>query len=225
MVRGRAEVSVHPSLAPLLSVGPRRQDAVGWIDTLAVRWLAGRGVPLEVLESWTWPEHARVFASATDRLGKARARLEADGSRPAAAAAAVVKAMANIGLGGWLASDFGGDRPADDWQHRRDWWLTVRTQAEVRKQRNLLPALEAGALVVLGEQAVDSVYVAAPSAAALEGAPGTGGRSALGDGRGKFKVQALAEVTPGLSAALAAATPGHARLAAIREALGLGKGK
>jgi hypothetical protein len=143
-----------------------------------------------------------------------------------AAAAAIVKARANTLLGGWLASDFGGERAADDWLARRDWWHTVRVQAEVRKQRNLLPALEAGALVVLAEQAVDSVYVAAPSLADLEAAPGTGGRPALGGGRGKFKIKALGEVTPALAELLAAPrSRGLARLGAIRAALGLEVGK
>jgi hypothetical protein len=132
--------------------------------------------------------------------------------------------MGNTFLGGWLASDFGGGRRGDDWTARPDWWLTVRTQAEVRKQRNLWPALEAGAVLVLGEQAVDSVYVAAPSLEALEGMPGTGGRPAIAEGRGKFKLEQLAEVTPELSAALAAPkSSGHARLAAIKAALGEGK--
>jgi len=226
IVRGAREVSVHPSLAPFIPAEGRRRDAIGWIDALAARWLAERGVPLEVLESYTWAEHNRVFDSATSRLGKARARLEADGTPPARAAAAIVKAMANTLLGGWLASDFGGERAADDWLARRDWWLTVRVQAEVRKQRNLWPALEAGALVVLAEQAVDSVYVASPSLADLEAAPGTGGRPALGDGRGKFKIKALAEVTPELAAALAdPRSSGLQRLAAIQATLGPAEGE
>jgi hypothetical protein len=224
MVRGaRGGVGVHPALAPLLLAEGRRRDAVGWIDTLAARWLAECGVPLEVLESYIWPEHARVFDSASARLGEARARLEADGSVPALAAAAIVKAMPNIGLGGWLASDFGGVRAEDDWLARYDWSITVKVQAEVRKQRNLLPALEAGALVVLGEQRIDSVYVAAPSLADLEAAPGTGGRPALGPGRGKFKIEALAEVTAELAELLAASAPGPARRLAIESALGMGK--
>jgi hypothetical protein len=238
MVRGVSSAGVHPSLAPFIPAVGRRRDAIGWIDALAAYWLAEvrekrREPPLEVLESYIWPEHARVFDSASARLGAACARLEADGSPPAAAAAAIVKAMANTLLGGWLGSDFGGERAEGDWLARRDWWHIVRVQAEVRKQRNLLPALEAGALVVLAEQALDSVYVAAPSLAALEAAHGTGGRPLLGDGRGKFKIgkdadgrKLLGEVTPELAAVLAdPKSDGHARLGAIRKALALEVGK
>jgi hypothetical protein len=97
----------------------------------------------------------------------------------------------------------------------------VRVQAEVRKQRNLWPALEAAAVVVLGSQYIDSVYVAAPSREALLAMPGTGGRPAIAEGRGKFKLEQLAEVTPELAAVLADPKgSGHARLAAIKAALG-----
>jgi hypothetical protein len=226
MVRGASSASVHPSLAPLVLAEGRRRDAIGWIDALAARWLAERGVPLEVLESYIWPEHARVFDSVTARLGDARGRLEADGMPPAAAAAAIVKAMANTLLGGWLASDFGGERAEGDWLARRDWWHTVRVQAEVRKQRNLLPALEAGALAVLAEQAVDSVYVVSPSLANLEAAPGTGGRPLIRPDRGGFKIKALGEVTPGLAEALAdPRSRALARLGAIKAALGNAEGE
>jgi hypothetical protein len=93
-------------------------------------------------------------------------------------------------------------------------------QAEVRKQRNLLPALEAGALGVLGSADVDSVFVVAESLAVLQAAPGTGGRPLVADRRGKFRVKQSAEVTPELAVRLAdKRSPAHTRLAAIREAL------
>jgi hypothetical protein len=223
----RADAAViHPALMPWFPEAKGRRDVLAWLDTLAVRWLAdaakaGHGVPSTVLESWTWPERNRVFDTVTARLGEARKRLEADGSVPALAAASVVKAMANTFLGGWLASDFSGERRDDDWLARYDWWVTVRVQAHVRKHRNLLPALDSGALVVLGEQYIDSVYVAAESLEALEGAPGTGARPAIAEGRGKFKLEQLAEVTPELAAVLADPKgSGHGRLAAIKAALG-----
>jgi hypothetical protein len=153
------------------------------------------------------------------RLGEARARLADDGSAPARAAESVVKAMMNAFTGGWLASSFGGERPADDWKWRRDWWVTIKTQAEVRKQRNLLPMIRAG-VTVLASHRIDTVYVAAPSLEALASAPGTGGRPAVAGHRGKFKIEAHAEVTPELSAILAAPkTTSPARLAAITAAL------
>jgi hypothetical protein len=87
----------------------------------------------------------------------------------------------------------------------------------------MLPMIGAGA-VVLGEQAVDSLYVAAPSREALEAMPGTGGRPAIAEARGKFKLEQLAEVTPELAAVLADPKgAGHARLAAIKAALGDGE--
>lgn len=220
MVRGAREVGVHPSLMPWIPPEGRRRDAVAWLDTLAAGWLAERGVQLEVLESYIWPTSARVFDSASGRLGAGIARYRAEGTPEALAAAAVIKAMSNQYLGGWLASDFGGDRAPGDWHHRPDWWARVRTQAEVRKQRNLLPALEAGALVVLAADQVDSVYVAAASLADLEAAPGAGRRPLIRDGRGGFKLEQLAEVTPALARQLADphGRP-DARRAAIKAAL------
>jgi hypothetical protein len=51
--------------------------------------------------------------------------------------------------------------------------------------------------------------------------PGTGGRLAVADGRGKFKIEAHAAVSPELAAVLADPRgTGHARLAAIKHALG-----
>jgi len=226
MVRGAREVGVHPSLMPWIPADGRRRDAIAWLDTLAARWLAERGVPLEVLESYIWPTSARVFDSASGRLGAAVTRYRAEGTPEHLAAAAVIKAMSNQYLGGWLASDFGGDRAPDDWHHRPDWWIRVRTQAEVRKQRNLLPALEAGALVVLAADQVDSVYVAAATAADLEQAPGAGRRPLLRDGRGGFKLEQLAEVTPDLARQLAdpRGRP-DARRVAIKAALAHAEGQ
>jgi hypothetical protein len=199
-----------------------RAEVSGPVDTLALAWLADRGVPLRLGESWVWPERSgrRVYASVAERLAAAKDDLGGRGDRPAQAAAAIVKAMYARGFGGWLASDFGGQRDPDDPWQRPDHWLTCRVQAEVRKQRNLLPALEAGALVVLGSADVDSVFVAAESLAVLQAAPGTGGRPLVADRRGKFRVKTSAEVTPELAAALAdKRSPAHARLAVIREAL------
>ena len=224
--RGDAAV-IHPALMPWLPEAHGRRDVLAWLDTTAVRWLAdaakaGHGVPFQVLESWTWAEGPRIFDSITDRFREAGERLEADGSEPALAAAAVIKAAANTFLGGWLASDFGGTRSDGDWQHNPAWWLTVRTQAEVRKQRNLLPMIAAGA-VVLGEQNVDSVFIAAPSREALEALPGTGKTTAIADGRGKFKLEAITEVTPELAAVLADPKGTEAaRKAAVKAALGEG---
>jgi hypothetical protein len=249
MVRGAREVGVHPSLMPWIPAEGRRRDAIAWLDTLAARWLAERGVPLEVLESYIWPTSARVFDSASGRLGAAVTRYRAEGTPEHLAAAAVIKAMSNQYLGGWLASDFGGDRAPDDWHHRPDWWARVRTQAEARKQRNLVPALEAGALVVLAADQVDSVYVAAASPADLLAAPGTGGKPlivsvrAVADRlpadvlaafeaeqrpevRGKFKLEQLAEVTPDLGRQLAdpRGRP-DARRVAIKAALAHAEGQ
>jgi len=223
MVRGVREVRAHPSLMPWLPAEGRRRDAIGWLDTSAAQWLTARGVPLEVLESYTWPEHARVFNSATERLTAARARLKADGSRPALAAAAIVKAMSAVLMGGWLASTFGGERPEGDWLYRPDWWHAIRALAEVRKQRALVHALEAGALLVLGGDHQDSVYVAAESLAALEAAPGSGGLLVRPGVNGKFKVKAHREVTPELAEALAARGDDARRLA-IQTALGTAEG-
>jgi hypothetical protein len=65
------------------------------------------------------------------------------------------------------------------------------------------------------------VYVAAPELAGIEAMPGTGGRLAVADGRGKFKIEAHAAVSPELAAVLADPRgTGHARLAAIKHALG-----
>ena len=224
-VTAPAEAAViHPALWPMLPPARRgRAEVSGPVDTLALAWLADRGVPLRLGESWVWPERSgrRVYASVAERLAAAKDDLGARGGGPAEVAAAIIKAMYARGFGGWLASDFGGERDPDDPWHAPDHWLTVRVQAEVRKQRNLLPALEAGTLVVLGSANVDSVFAAAPGLAELQAAPGTGGRPLIADRRGKFRIVGSAPVTPELAAALAdRRSPAHARLAAIREALG-----
>jgi hypothetical protein len=218
-----AAATIHPALWPILPPPRRGQAEVSaWVDTIGARLLADRGVPFTVAQSWVWPEpHGRrVFDSVAQRLGEARGALAAREGAPAAIAAAVVKAMYARTFGGNLASDFGGQRDPDDPWYRPDWWLTIRIQAEVRKQRNLLPAIAAGVLV-LGEADIDTVFVAAPSPEALEAMPGTGGRPAIAEGRGKLAIKARAVVTPALAELLAgkAASP-RARLLAIREALG-----
>lgn len=221
LVRVPVLAAAHPSLYPFGPVAAgKAREGLAWLDTLAARWLAECGVPVTVIESWTWPESHRVFDSASQRLGDARARLEGAGDAASLAAASVVKGMANAFLGGRLTSDYGGERRADDWQWRPDWWYTVRAQAEVRKQRNLLPAIASDTVTVLGELAVDSVYVAAESLAAVEQMPGTGGRLAVADGRGKFKIESHATVSRGLSAVLGRRGDGRGRLTAIAEALG-----
>jgi hypothetical protein len=225
LVRVPAGATAHPSLLPFApAASGKARDVLAWMDTHAALWLAECGIPVELIESWIWPTKHRVFESALGRLGEARTRLEADGSVPALAAAAVVKAMPNTFLGGWLASDFNGARRDDDWTARWDWWLSIRVQAEVRKQRNLLPSLLAGPVQVLGEQQVDSVYVAAPTIADILAMPGTGGNPAIADKRGKFKLEAHATVTHDLAAILADRKgTGHARLAAIRATLAEGE--
>lgn len=220
LVMCRADAAViHPALTPWFPAAGRRRDVLAWLDTHAARWLAERGVPIEVLESWTWSDKWRPFESINTRLLEARTRLAADGSRPARAAEQIVKAMANA-FTGRLVADYDGARPADDWTLRPDWWATVKTQPEVRKQRNLLPMIDAG-IVVLHNRRIDTVYVAAPSREALESAPGTGGRPAVAEANGKFRIEAIAEVTPELSAILAdPKAPAHTRFAAITAALG-----
>jgi hypothetical protein len=216
--------AIHPALWPVLPAPVRgRAEVSAWVDTIAAVWLRDRGVPFTVAESWVWPElHGRrVLASVADRLGAATAELGARPDDAAQAAAAIVKAMYARTFGGMLASDFGGQRDPDDPWHRPDWWLTVRVQAEVRKQRNLWPGLEAGTIRVLGESDIDAVFVAAESREVLEAMPGTGGRPAISDGRGKFRIKdgRSALVTPGLSALLRSNARPAARRQAIREAL------
>jgi hypothetical protein len=160
-----------------------------------------------------------VFDAPLRRLAEARAELADVEGDAAALAAAVVKAGPNAFLGGWLRSDFGGQRDAADWTANPAWWLTVKSQAEVRKQRNLMPMIGAG-VVILGAEQIDTVYAAAPSLDVLMSAPGTGGRPAVGEARGKFKVEAVAAVSEELAAVLADVKAGlHARLAVLAEAL------
>jgi hypothetical protein len=204
-VRAPAGASViHPALMPWFRPpGPRQREVWAVLDTLAARWLAERGVPLEVSISYVAEDRGRVFDSVLGRLGAARDRLKGDAGRPAAAARMVVTAMYQHTLGGWLASD-AWDR-AGDWLHAPDWWLTIKTQAEVRKQRALLPSVSSGALVVLRSEAIDTVLLAAPSLEALEAAQTSGGRRLVREAAGGFRIERTAEVTPGLAADLSSA--------------------
>ena len=144
-------------------------------------------------------------------------------------------------LGGDVASDYHGERSADDATHRRDHWVTVKTQAEVRSQRNLLVALRSPSpVLVLGASNTDAVFLAAPTLADIEAMPGTGKLSAAegggprpaiwrpgmpGAGNGKLVVNAVAEVTPQLAELLAAPaaqaprSETRRRIAALRAAL------
>jgi hypothetical protein len=212
----------HPSLAAWAPAPSRgRREVPVWLDTVGAYWLHESGVRFRLDESYVWPEAKgrRVFGAPLRRLGEARARFADEGGPAAELAGAVVKAGPNAFLNGWLASDFGGEREAGDWAANRAWWLTVNTQAATRLQRNLMPMIGAGVLVLGGER-TDTVYAAAPSIEALTSAPGTGGRPAVGEARGKFKVEAVAAVGEQLAAALADVKAGpHARLAVLAEAL------
>ena len=233
MVRAQAATAaIHPALWPILPPprSTRQAETSAYVDTVAARWLADCKVPHLVAESYVWHGETgpdgrgfRVLDSVLTRLGEARSELQARPGPAAAVAAAVVKAMYSRILGGGLAATYGGQRDPDDPLARPDWWLTVKMQAEVRKQRNLMPGLLAGGpVVLLGQSNVDSVYAAAPSRADLEAMPGTGGRPAIMPGqRGKFAVKRDAAVSSGLAADLgSAALSGRQRLAAIKAALG-----
>jgi hypothetical protein len=217
--------AIHPALMPWFPAPKRGQREVrAWLDGLAALWLAERGVPLRPDVSYLWPEPdgRRVFDSPIREVLAARDQLAALDGAPARLARDVIKAGYARFLGGWLGSD-AWERRAGDWTDNRAWWLRVRVQAEVRKQRNLVPMLGAGALV-LGQAQVDTVWLAAPSLDALAGMPGTGKRPALGDGPGKFKLAGHAAVTPELAAQLAdTRAPDHARRDAIRAALDAGR--
>lgn len=221
-----------------LPSSPRVREVGAWLDTAAAAWVIEcLGDRVRVDESWVYDDSRRIFDSPIARMIEAGDRLGGDPSPAAQLAAAVVKAGPNRYLGGWLASTFGGKRAADDWHQNQHAALAVASQAEVRKQRNLVPMIGAG-VRVLGGSAIDHVYVAAPSIEALIHAPGTGGRPAIvevrpsvkgvppieapsGAGAGKFRIEQLGEVTPELSAALAEQRASYsARLSAIREALG-----
>jgi hypothetical protein len=230
-VTARAGATViSPDLWPLLPAPRDRRelDVSAWLDTTAVAWLDGRGAVFDVAESWAWPERSgrRVYASPLSRLLEAKGRLSGLGTPAGAASAAVVKSMYAARLGGDLASDYAGDRPAGDPGYRPDHWVTIRTQAEVRKQRNLMAGQDAGTpVIILAEGDVDSVIVAAPTLAELEAMPGSGrnrdgsARLALGPGNGRFAVKRRGEVTPELSAVLAEPGSVRRRLAVLRAAL------
>jgi hypothetical protein len=222
--------AIHPALMPWFPVPKRGQREVrAWLDSLAALWLAERGVPLRADMSYIWPEAdgRRVFDSPVREMLAARDQLgglvAAEGA-PARLARDVIKAGYVRFFGGWLGSDFGGERRPGDWSDNRAWWLRIRVQAEVRKQRNLVPMLAAGA-VVLGQAQVDTVWLAAPSLDALAAMPGTGNRPAVADGPGKFKLAGHAVITPELAARLAdGKAADHVRRDAIRAALDAGKG-
>lgn len=218
--------AIHPALMPWFPAPKRGQrEGRAWLDGLAALWLAERDVPLRTDISYIWPETEgrRVFDSPIREVLAARDQLAALDGAPAQLARDVMKAGYARFLGGWLGSD-AWQRAAGDWTDNRAWWLRVRVQAEVRKQRNLVPMLAAGA-IVLGQDQVDTVWIAAPSLDVLAELPGTGRRPALGDGPGKFKLTGHGAVTPELAAQLADGhTPAHARRAAIVAALDSGKG-
>lgn len=220
LVRVPAEAAViHPALVPWFPAPkPRQREVWAWLDTLAARWLDDRGVPLELSMSWV-AARGRVFDGPMRRLGDVRDRLKAAPGRPAAAAAMIVTAMYQHTLGGYLASESSEswDR-AGDWLLAPDWWLTIRAQCEVRRQRALWPAVSSGAVILLACDAIDAAYLAAPSVEALEAMRTAGGRPVIRDGRGGFRLEAVAEVTPALAAELAAPA-GNRRLAAIKDAL------
>ena len=218
--------AIHPALMPWFPAPKRGQREVrAWLDGLAAQWLAESGVPLRPDISYLWPDGPRVFDSPIREVLAARDQLAAlipAERAPAQLARDVITAGYQRFLGGWLGSD-AWERAAGDWTDNRAWWLRVRVQAETRKQRNLVPMLGAGALV-LGQAQVDTVWLAAPSLAALDAMPGTRGRPALGDGPGKFKLDGYAAVTPELAARLAdSRAPDHERQAAIRAALDAGR--